>query len=223
MKLLLPKETIFVFDLDDTLFYEIDYLKSAYQEIAETLKPQNSFELYDIMLQKYNLGENVFEFLLNEYREIVVDIEDLLNLYRNHIPNITLKEEVKDLLNELIKNKIKIGLITDGRSITQRNKLKSLEIENYFNDIIISEEFGTSKPNELNYKYFMDKYPNNKYIYLGDNPKKDFVTANKLDWLTICLLDEGKNIHKQKFDIEKEYLPILTITSFKELEIIYEH
>lgn len=222
MKLLLPKETIFVFDLDDTLFYEIDYLKSAYQEIAETIKPQNSFELYEIMIQKYKLGENVFEFLIKEYSETVNNIDYLLNLYRNHIPKITLKAEAKTLLDELLKNKIKIGLITDGRSITQRNKLKSLEIENYLNDIIISEEFGTSKPNELNYKYFMDKYPDNKYIYLGDNPKKDFITANKLNWLTICLLDDGKNIHKQNFDIEKEFLPILNVASFKELEIIYE-
>ena len=68
----------------------------------------------------------------------------------------------------------------------------------------------------------MDKYPEASYVYIGDNPKKDFVGANEVGWNTICLLDNGENVHKQEFDIlEDRYLPDVRIKSLVELvEII---
>ena len=39
-----------VFDLDDTLYYEIDYLKSAYQEIATSVSEKDSPSIYAQML-----------------------------------------------------------------------------------------------------------------------------------------------------------------------------
>ena len=32
---------------------------------------------------------------------------------------------------------------------------------------------------------------------MGDNLKKDFLTPNRLGWQTVCLRDDGRNIHKQ--------------------------
>ena len=51
-------------------------------------------------------------------------------------------------------------------------------------------------------------YPKSKkFYYIGDNTSKDFLTPNKLDWITICLEDDGDNIHKQDFQLDKIYLP----------------
>ncbi|MBQ7341837.1 MAG: HAD-IA family hydrolase [Alistipes sp.] len=95
-----------------------------------------------------------------------------------------------------------IGLITDGYKDTQLNKIQALNLMRYMkrDNIIISEEFGSEKPNPSNYIYFMNKYPDQEYIYVGDNIQKDFLAANELQWTTICLLDDGQNIHKQEFD-----------------------
>jgi putative hydrolase of the HAD superfamily len=63
----------------------------------------------------------------------------------------------------------------------------------------------------------MNEETNKEYVYIADNTQKDFVTPNKLGWTTICLLDNGHNIHKQNFELSKEYLPQFRINSFEEI------
>ncbi len=57
------------------------------------------------------------------------------------------------------------------------------------------------------------------YFYIADNPRKDFITPNRLGWTTICLLDRGQNVHSQNFDISSKYLPHFLINSFDEIII----
>ncbi|WP_291122083.1 HAD family hydrolase [Empedobacter sp. UBA7620] len=203
-----------IFDLDDTLMYEIDFLKSAFKEIADFIDKKNQEELFKLMLIKYHEGENVFDFLINNYTNF--SKEQLLQMYRNHFPNISLNEGTDDLLKKIKSKGYKLGLITDGRSVTQRNKLKALEIENLFDRIVISEEFGSMKPNESNFKVFQEPEIDD-YFYIGDNTKKDFVTPNKLGWTSICILNKGFNIHKQDFNLDQQFLPQLKINSLNEL------
>lgn len=208
------KTKYIIFDLDDTLAYEIDYLKSAYKEIAENVDKVNSENLRLEMLEAYHKGLNVFEILIQKYPNST--IEELLKIYRTHFPDVQFIEGANDLLDDIKRKGYKIGLITDGRSITQRNKLKALGIEGIFDSIIISEEFGSTKPDERNYKAFIvDDIA--EYFYIADNPKKDFLTPNKLGWTSICLLDKGNNIHPQNFDLQTEYLPKIKVDSLKEI------
>jgi putative hydrolase of the HAD superfamily len=58
------------------------------------------------------------------------------------------------------------------------------------------------------------------YIYIADNPKKDFITPNKLGWTSICLLDKGQNIHKQFFTNSIDYDPQYIINSFNEIKLL---
>ena len=145
---------VFVFDLDDTLYKEIDFLKSGYKKIAMILNKNNNNHLFNQMLSLYRSGINVFDELMINYN---VSKEFLLDIYRFHIPDIKLKNDTFKLLDRLKKERVTIGLITDGRSNTQRNKLKALKIEDLFDDIIISEEFGSSKINERNFLFFHKK------------------------------------------------------------------
>jgi putative hydrolase of the HAD superfamily len=61
------------------------------------------------------------------------------------------------------------------------------------------------------------------YIYIADNPKKDFITPNKLGWTSICLLDKGQNVHSQNFDLPKVFLPQFFINSFQEITLRNEN
>jgi putative hydrolase of the HAD superfamily len=196
-----------VFDLDDTLIPEIDYLKSAFQEIASYTDPKNK-NLYNEMYKWYQNKENVFLQLQKQYQNI--SILDLKNSYRNHIPNFNPFSENRDLLIELKNNGHFLGLITDGFSVTQRNKIKALNIDTLFDLIIISEEFGSVKPNPKNFEVF-NKFNTKEKYYIGDNTSKDFIAPNALGWTTICLLDNGKNIHMQDFNKELIYLPKIKI------------
>lgn len=206
---------VICFDLDDTLYKEIDFVKSAFGEIASSVgKP----ELVTQMMRWHYEGENVFQ-ELNYFIGQDKPIAEYLTIYRNHVPNIELSEGVEETLNELAHRGIILGLITDGRSISQRNKIKALRLDRWFNDknIIISEEFGSEKTDERNFRYYMELYPCGTFCYVGDNPSKDFLAPQKVGWNTICLLDDGRNIHQQHLDVGKEYLPKYKINHISEL------
>lgn len=211
----MEKKTI-VFDLDDTLVREIDYLRSAFRFIAQQLDAGNP-SLFDEMFGWYKTKEDVFGQLENRYEKAVKS--DLKAIYRNHVPDFDPISDSRELLVELKNDGHNLGLITDGFSITQRNKIKALDIEHLFDLIVISEEFGSEKPDERNFKVF-SKFETRQYFYVSDNVNKDFITPNKLGWTTVCLLDSGENIHTQDFNKELIYLPSEKIRSLSELKSI---
>ena len=118
-----------------------------------------------------------------------------------------------------------MGIITDGREITQKQKFEALGLEQWIpmDMIMINEDKKYFKPNHWSYDRMMlkcyKKYPDKDLIfnYVGDNTEKDFIAPNELGWTSICLLDDGKNIHKQNFDHDKLVLPRIKVTSFSEI------
>lgn len=198
-----------VFDLDDTLVKEIAYLKSAFREIAGVADSQKS-TLADEMFALYKGKQNVFEHLCATYPHLKLD--QLKSLYRNHLPDFGDVAEMRQLLADLKADGHFLGLITDGYSITQRNKIKALDIGHLFDLIVISEEFGSEKPDEANFKAF-ERFGTKEYVYIGDNLKKDFIAPNALGWKTVCLIDDGHNIHTQDFNKKALYLPALRVDS----------
>jgi len=206
------KNKVVIFDLDDTLFNEIDFLISAYNEISQFLSnvqgvDKSKNEIFDYMYSLYLRKKNPFEQVISFLNIKNIKTSDLLEIYRNHLPNISLNDDVKEVLDYLKYHKFIIGIITDGRSIQQRNKIKALNLENFISGLVISEEFGSEKPNLENFKFFEIFFPNSNYTYVGDNINKDFIAPNQLNWDTICLLNNGKNIHSQNVLLPDSYLP----------------
>ncbi|MFA8434213.1 MAG: HAD family hydrolase [Marinifilaceae bacterium] len=210
---MLDKNTIITFDLDDTIFKEIDFLRSAYFYIADYLDPCDKF-LAGRMFSCYRKGENVFDYLVGNYK---CSKDKLLSIYRNHQPSVSLTPDVEYVLKKLKSRGCKLGLITDGREITQKNKIKALGIEQFFETILISEVTGYTKSNLYNFELLQNKVKGEQYVYIGDNVNKDFYAPNQLGWNTICLLDDGRNIHLQNFSQGKEYLPKSIIKSLKDI------
>lgn len=215
------KRKVVVFDLDDTLYKEIDFLKSAYAEISDYSRIR--FGIYDLwseMMRFYHEGKDVFQEVIDFYK-LPVEKETLIDMYRNHKPSICLDNDTKYTLASLNANPVcSIGMITDGRYLSQMNKIKALGLETYFNErknLLISEVYGRQKPDEYPYSMIEQLFPNGEYVYVGDNPKKDFKGANRRKWDTICLLDDGRNIHNQDFTLPDEYLPKHIIRSITEL------
>lgn len=195
---------VVVFDLDDTLYPEIDFLKSAYREIALLA---NDAGAYSYMMECYAKGQNVFRCFIDKYH-IGMTVDDLLDIYRNHVPHIQLSEDTKQALRILHRIAV-LGIITDGRIVTQTNKIKALGLDEFIpmDNIVISEVFGYEKPLSEPYLFFETRFPGCRYTYIGDNISKDFVAPNHLGWNTICLLDKGYNIHSQRIDVEQSFCP----------------
>lgn len=214
-------ERVVCFDLDDTLYKEKEYLCSAFGEVAAYVasrKHVDSAEVYNVLMKAFEGHRSPFQ-EMNALLRVNVPVTDCLKIYREHRPNIQLSEDVVNFLQALKNSSCILGLITDGRSVTQRNKVKALGLERFFTDenIIISEEFGTAKPSERNYSYFMDKYPGADFYYVGDNLGKDFIAPNRLGWTSICLLDNGNNIHHQDFSVPMMYKPTKVIGTLGEM------
>lgn len=205
---------VVVFDLDDTLYNEIDFVKSGFRQIACYLGDDS---LEELMISWYYEKKNVFE-TLNDYLKISVPIDTYLTIYRNHVPSIHLSEDVKYVLQELKNKGYILGLITDGRSITQRNKITALGLYSFIDkeNILISEETGVEKPARDSYSFFMSRYPKADYYYIGDNPNKDFIAPNLLGWITIQLVGDD-HIHSNTSNIEAMTNARIEISSINEL------
>ena len=192
MDIKVTPDSALIFDLDDTLYHEIEFLKSAYIEIAKQLEPNKWQFLYAQMFALYRNENNVFDFLSQKY---ATSKKDLITSYREHQPSLEISKTTNRLLLEIKNKKGKLGIVTDGRATTQRNKLSSLGILGYFDFIVISEVLGTEKPNPKNFEAIEENLPAKEYYYIGDNFAKDFVAPNQMGWKTIGLIDNGLNIH----------------------------
>lgn len=184
-----------VFDLDDTLISEIDYIKSGFKYVSKIISDRyklDNNEVYEVMRELFKeSSKNVFNRVLDNFN-IKYKKEEVLYLvkeYREHKPNIEFYKDVIPTINKLRNNGYKLGIITDGYKETQNKKIDVLNCKTLFDEIIITDELGKEywKPHERSYK-LMSKKLNvdlSEMVYIGDNEAKDFVTANLLGVKTI--------------------------------------
>lgn len=212
---------VVAFDLDDTLFAERDYLHSSYREIASIISGKYGIDYTTCIETMLDGGFDALISLLDENKiEHEENVMWCVNTYRHHKPDITLSPIVKTTLSELKRRGVVIALITDGRIVTQTLKIEGLDLYDYIHpdDISISEAIGADKSQPLPFSRVMQRHPNvRQFVYIGDNPKKDFFHPNALGWKTIGLLDAGDNIHKQAFDIPQEYQPQYWVKNLDEI------
>ena len=209
-----------VFDLDDTLYKEIDFVKSAYIYINNYIKIRYNIDLSKKINECIANRINFFDLInskLNKNQNF--PIEKFLELYRFHYPNINLSEDATTFLDKILRLNMEFSIITDGRSISQKNKIKALGLNDLAKNIIISEETGFEKPHLNNFKILERIYTKKKLVYIADNTSKDFLAPNSLNWDTICLINNGQNIHQQNFNLNIKYLPKIKVNYLTEINI----
>jgi putative hydrolase of the HAD superfamily len=191
--------TAVIFDLDDTLFDEIDFCRSGFraaaQHIAALSDAQSADDVFAALWKSFNAGDcgSTFNVALAELGIPYDDrlIGRLVEIYRNHAPTLTLPPESRTALDDL-KDHCTLGLLTDGFLPTQRLKVQALGIEHYFKAILYTEELGREfwKPSPRGFEKLLemlDARPE-QAVYVADNETKDFIAPNRLGLLTIQLL-----------------------------------
>ncbi|WP_027203314.1 HAD family hydrolase [Butyrivibrio fibrisolvens] len=173
-----------IFDLDDTLYGEKQYVRSGYKEVASVI-PQVD-RAYDKLYEAFLRHENAIDVVL---ASAGIDSEEVkalcLKKYRYQKPDINLYEGVDDLLAAIREARKKIGIITDGRPEGQRAKIKALGLEKMVDHIIITDELGGidfRKPCPVAFKKMHEimGVPYEKLVYIGDNMHKDFIAPREL-------------------------------------------
>lgn len=182
-----------IFDLDDTLYGEKEYVRSGFRKTAEALPQVENAEkrLWDL----FEAGKPAIDELLMQEG---IDSEEwkqtCLKAYRNQIPDIHLYTGVYDMLRRL-KGSHLLGLITDGRPEGQRAKIKALNLETVFDHIIVTDELGGTafrKPNPAAYEQMAERLGvlYEQMCYIGDNIRKDFMAPEKLGIQSIWFKNE---------------------------------
>ena len=213
-----------VFDLDDTLFLEIEYIKTGFNCVEKYLRSNYDAKVIDGFLlelflnNKSNVYGRALEILNISYTQN--DIDMLIDIYRNHIPKgIKLVDGALEILNWLNCKGYKIGMITDGRPIGQNNKIDCLGIREIFDKIIITDDLGVEyrKPNVKPF-VLMSEALGVKYeemLYIGDNCSKDFAVMKELPIYTIQILHSGRIYESSSYLYGIK--PTKSIISFKQL------
>ncbi len=205
-----------VFDLDDTLYKEHAYVLSGYSAVARQVA----------QISGSNPGKVLAEMLASHdamaaaSRLSGMPVQMWVDLYRNHYPSIALDPAALHLLTELKAKGMAMAMITDGRSVGQRNKFLALGLDRFIPQerLLISEETGAEKTSPLAFRKLMEANPEERsWTYIGDNPAKDFIHPNALGWTTIMLRDNAnENVHPQTIPASPGARPTHTILTLQQ-------
>ena len=164
---------------------KIQELKDINEEEFKKSWHENALALYE----KYNRREISFERqrldrVKNTFAEFNIlkndeEAKDIFKVYLElYKKNWKLFFDTKDVL-EVLNGKYKLGIITNGDSVQQREKIKNTNIDKYFSQIVISSEVGFSKPEkeifDIACKSINEKPKN--CMMIGDNLKVDVYGA----------------------------------------------
>lgn len=84
---------------------------------------------------------------------------------------------VVELLNSL-KDKVRLGIITNGFSQLQQARLEHTGLTNYFDLLVVSEEVGAAKPQQAIFEHSLTLMGNpirTHVLMIGDNPSSDIL------------------------------------------------
>lgn len=178
-----------LFDLDDTLYPEREYVRSGFQAVAQVLPQISNAE--EKLWHFFEEGTDAIDNLLKQESIYTDKLKQVcIETYRWHTPCIVLYPGVKEELEYLKKIGRQVGLITDGRPEGQRKKIQSLQIEKLFDTIIVTDELGGTefrKPNLMAFRKVQERWglPFSDMVYVGDNGSKDFRAPKKLGMYSV--------------------------------------
>jgi putative hydrolase of the HAD superfamily len=117
----------------------------------------------------------------------------LIDDFEGHFPEECVPlPHVRETLDVLRDLRFKLGLITNGRGLIQRRKIRGLGLESSFDVIVISEEFGCRKPDSRIFSHAVTELdqPASASVYVGDNPEHDVLGAKGAGLRSIWRRDE---------------------------------
>jgi putative hydrolase of the HAD superfamily len=194
----MPQSRAIVFDLDDTLYPEREFVFSGYRAVAAAFADQIGapFDLGRRMKELFDTPDRgrVFDVILAEAGIAGARVEglvaEMIAAYRNHKPNIRLHRDAEAALSRL-SGRCRLGLISDGPLQMQRNKVDALSLGDRLDEIILTDQWGREfwKPHPRAFEEMSRRLgiSASRCVYVADNQAKDFVAPAALGWHTVLI------------------------------------
>ena len=187
-------DAVMVFDLDDTMYLERDYVESGLRAVGSWAEQQLGIAgLSNRMLRLFRAGSrgHIFDEALAEAGELHPPelISRMLSVYRQHRPKIALAADVSRFLARR-PPRTAFAIITDGFLDAQKRKLRALGLTTGRVDLAVcTDRWGRShwKPSPRAFEHVQSFFgmPAESCTYVADNEEKDFIAPNWLGWCTV--------------------------------------
>ncbi|MBJ6109872.1 HAD-IA family hydrolase [Hymenobacter sp. BT523] len=187
---------VLVFDLDDTLYPELSYVHSGFRAVAEFLSPllhQPAETLAAGMIaEEAEQGRGqVFDNVLRRHgRWTKTLVAACLRHYRQHRPQLALYPDAERCLARFAA--WPLYLVTDGHKEVQARKVAALAVARHVRHAYLTNRYGRhrAKPSPHVFELICRRegVPPGQVIYVGDNPRKDFVGIKPLGFRTVRIL-----------------------------------
>jgi len=186
-----------IFDVDNTLIDRTTCIYQAfryyYKNVAKLDVDTITFEalVQDSVIWDQQGTHNKKFVIENANRDyhLNINVEDFMQWYRDYSHEFSkLFPDTMETLNYL-KDKYKLGIITNGFSKTQHMKITSNHLETYFDTIIVSDDYGTQKPEKKIFEIALEKMSVKPHeaVYVGDIYSKDVFGATKAGLIPIWI------------------------------------
>ncbi len=181
----MSKDIAIFFDVDDTLYNQREPFEKAFQTVFGHIKNVDINKLYS---DRHKYSDEVFEKSCKG--EITME-----EMYIYRISKAFEAQGIKvsdksalDFQYEYSKN-INIGIITNGLTKHQKNKIKNLGLYKWIEDknIFISEDVGFAKPDKSIFKAAEKAFLSKDIYYVGDSFKNDIEGGYNAGWKTVWL------------------------------------
>lgn len=195
----MPPLTTVVFDIDDTLYLERDYVRSGFRAVDRWCldhlgRPGFEEMAWDIFTQ--GTRGDVFDRVLQMWR-LPSDpslVRQLVDVYRNHAPDINLLVDAAGCLARF-HGRVNLAVISDGPLASQQAKARRLGLDQWMDEIILTGALGPDcqKPCSQAFLKIQESFQcrGSQCVYVADNPAKDFQAPRNLNWRTVRVRRQG--------------------------------
>ena len=189
-----PVEAV-CFDLDDTLFDYTQYIEAGLREAASVIESHTGEDYADELVRLYfeeDVRDGTFDHLLEREGLAGADgfppdlTTDLVEAYHDHDADLT-PYDAADAVLSTLDDAFRLGIVTDGR--TGRWKLGKLDFDGYFDSLLVAPEHDLTKHEVAPFHRALDDLgvDAERTMYVGDNPRTDFLHPNRLGMTTVRL------------------------------------
>lgn len=209
-----------VLDLDDTLYLERDYVRSGFAALGRWMGETRGIVGFEGVANAHfarGARGNIFNLALADLGADEALVSTLVDLYREHSPDIRLAADASEFLGSL-KGRMPLGIVSDGPFASQSRKITALGLDAVASPVILTEQHGRDfhKPSTRAFHEIEAAWglSGRSLVYVADNPEKDFQGPHALGWQTIRIVRQD-GIHSGQ--PSPEGLVSLHITSFDAL------